>query len=453
MDYNLVECEKDLRSSEQIFKRWETDRYKISRTITASEKDKNNLNNVWEGIIPQDPNCKCKIKNPYIKSETCIACLTISRLFVNGESISEVPFSIKLGKYAGKKFIIKKFTKSNSKSYKLTDKPINLGQKILKEFDEIQKCETNFPSQINDVLFFKNKGIYIENYALISCFLEKELKKVNFPLSPTFRWIFECANDINIVEEIYDIEKLDDLYKSKKKTNISKGIIVQLFSILHYLNNYAFTHGNPNVEHLKFEKKTAKYTYDGIDINFPFSLTINPSSSSSISSINDDENIIRIYNPGNLNEKNISFSTLPKIEIQPFVNYKKKEDCGCEIPSTNTNEYTKNRTICYKIGKNPTSFLGYVKNLGIPLFYSSFDIYSFFVSLMCNDNFYNDVLKNTELLNLWKNLWNPKEYNDIMEDFENLRHNKISIPHFLGQYFLRCDALEITWDGVKKMME
>ena len=145
---------------------------------------------------------------------------------------------------------------------------------------------------------------------------------------------------------------------------------------------------------------------------------------------------------------NNTFDTQSSKDSSSKVSYEKNN----EINNGCANLYLNNRTMCYKIGKNTLSFTSYVRHLGIPLFYSSFDVYSFFISLMTNDTFYNTVLENNCLKSIWEQLWNPDQYEDMMEDFELFRGKGIytyqNNVDFLSKYFLRCDALTITRESV-----
>ncbi len=195
--------------------------------------------------------------------------------------------------------------------------------------------------------------------------------------------------------------------------------------------------------------------YEGVDIKSRTTLSISPSGFSSISS-----GKMRIYHPGGIAQKSRIHDHLPQIEVKPFLTSNKGGGCKKCVESNTLDEkhctdyYSRVRAVGYKI-RDKNSFIPYIRHLGIPLFYSSFDLYAFFISLMCSSNFYEEVMTDSLLLQIWQQLWIPSEYDIMMASFvtfrlqENMNFNLIL--DFLSSYHLRCDALECTWNSIKNL--
>ncbi len=91
----------------------------------------------------------------------------------------------------------------------------------------------------------------------------------------------------------------------------------------------------------------------------------------------------------------------------------------------------------------------YTRNLGIPLFHSSFDFYCFLVGLMSNIDFYNSVTNDEELLNIWESIWIKEEYDDVKNNIKNLGNDFESIIKFISKYHLRCNCVNYVWSKFK----
>ena len=114
----------------------------------------------------------------------------------------------------------------------------------------------------------------------------------------------------------------------------------------------------------------------------------------------------------------------------------------------------------YRIGGCDELFTIYLRNLGVPLFQSSFDLYMFFTSLMAESVFYHGVIGDPVILNIWKNLWHPQEYETVMSSLVAFHHEqRVETPSFkdiltlLKPFILRCDALQNTWRQVREELE
>lgn len=491
IEYGNISCEGTLLSADQIILRWGTDRHSIARCVSSSK-----LSDPWTGLVSQDDSCGCRLGDtgkPFTCPIACTGCNVSSRLFKKGDIVQEHPFTIQVGKYIGTKYALHSFKKGldvgfGFKGYERTDAPMVVGSLLLDHMSALQACETSFSTHVQNTSFWACKGSPIEHYIMISCFLENEMHKGGFPTIPTFRWSFQCDGNINVVEEVLSLGKgtltgvssVSEYVESPRSptarsspitpltSDTSRGIILQLVSTLHFLNRYAFTHGSPSLNCLGFSKTPSAYIYDDVKISSPVGLRIIPSTTSALSAAGINGSAVRIYHPGLILDQSVNHKLLPKIVITPFIGIK-QSDSFCNASSRADSlvvmsnpclpEYIRLRIIGYKIGSNTNSFTSYVQHLGIPLFHSSFDLYAFWVALMCESPFYQAVHNDQPLLDIWRQLWNPSEYDTMMNELQIVRQRSehdvplapSDIVTFVSSYYLRCDALENTWQHLKNL--
>lgn len=417
-----MNVKKNLLTADKIIESWELNRYQASKLL--------NLDNFPGSVIAD------KI---------------IENLFPRGVIIENSPFEIKTGKYIGNNYII---ITNHSICQGYTKVNINqLVHEVIANYQDMSLCENKFISFIQNAEFLKCNGSPTENYIMISCFIEKEMRKKGFLSKPTFRWAykFPLLNKINIIEQIPTLT----FNSIKWNLNKVKNVIYQLIIILHFLSKYAFTHGNPSLNYLNFWNESFSFEYETLNIESDILLSISPSSYSSISYM--DKVMKRIYHPGNIADQTIDVDVLPEIEFKVFDNYQTNKCKACDSSEISGNSISldesntetvvsESRISSYKIKNN---FLPYVRYLGIPLFYSSFDFYCFFVTMMSNSKFRNIVVNDIYLYNLWKELWLEDEYEIMMENLNSSDlENSEKILLFLKSFHLRCDALYLSWNYI-----
>jgi hypothetical protein len=116
------------------------------------------------------------------------------------------------------------------------------------------------------------------------------------------------------------------------------------------------------------------------------------------------------------------------------------------------------KVIGYHISDRLSYFIGYQRNLGIPLFHSSFNTYAMFTALMANYVFAQTVLNDPILSEMWRTLWKINQYTAVMNKLRvfHTREDIITssdINEFLSEFTLRCDATEEAWSQMKHILE
>ncbi len=487
-NYKLLECDQSLLTADQIIARWRQDRHAIARSLSSEGL----TTDVWKNVSVGDE-CLCRMgveEKAFTGAGACVGCNVLSRLFKQGEIATGTPFMIQIGAHTGMRMIAYTYKRGVNIGHGLagyvnTDYPARVGHHLLEELSSLQACESSFAGHVQGTSFFACQGSPVHQYMVVSCFLENELRKGGLPTTPIFRWVFECNGDVNIVEEIpslgrgtlAEITAVPEYLESPRSptarvspiipltADVARGLLLQLVSTLHFYSRYAFTHGFPGLHSLGFSKQPAAYMYDGMKVTAPITLHLIPSGSTAVSAASSEGKILRVYYPGTALERGIDVNLLPKITVTPFFGTKKVEVGTCARTSgslaTFTTPclpaYTNMRVIGYKIGSNPISFTAYVRHLGIPLFHSSFDLYAFWTALMCEEPFYLAVHNDASIVDIWRQLFAPDEYDALMLDIQKYRHRKAGsappasdeITALLSKYHLRCDALEHVWASLK----
>jgi hypothetical protein len=353
----------------------------------------------------------------------------ISRLYLDKE---KEPDSVKK---AYKIKTIKKLARCSSASCALPSKAA--GEKLLEKYAKIDYLGSD----------------KFTNNMLINWYLNSELKKMKITNIIDMFISFICNDNGYNVYEYLDIGNVTSFQnfpefletsgkpsptaKADDKTSIHKdvvlGIIVQLFSVLHYLRNYDFSHGNPNTDTIKFNKEVVSYIYDGVHISSPVTLKLLDFSTSSCTV---DEKL-RLYS------KNVvADEQLKKKNFDPIL------------------DTIEGKVMVYRL-KDPrkniksTVLYNYIKHLGLPIYSASFDAYAFMLVLMSEKSFYLTCLENSKLSNFWRNMWvEKKDFETISSRLEEIHENVISVNYddiliLLSGLSLRCDMIDHGWSLIK----
>lgn len=476
--YTDLECDKQLLSADQIISRWDFDRHQLARNVDSSK-----LANPWKNVVPQDYLCKCHLGKEHKSYEdgSCAGCAVGSRLFHREMMKLEEPFTIQAGSYKDHKMII--YSQSGHLAGYTVDKYAKQSAiDVLGHLSNLDLCTPSLNKNVNDMTFWACKGSPQEHYILVSAFLQNELHKNGLPYELSFRWVFQCRDTFNIVESIHPLGTgtLKELVKNGEylemprsptarssptvpfNTKVIRGIIFQLAATLKAYGEYILTHGDASIYNLAFCKTPISYEYAGLKVESPLTLYVIPSNNTSLSTIDNKDQLIRIFHPGSKLHQVIDIKMLPQIEVMPILGAKEIETCLptddlTEFQNPCTEEYLQNEIMTYKL--NPTSYQAYVRNLGIPLFEGSYDLYAFWAGLMCEDVFYTGIKKDKQLMDVWQDLFDYKEYEDMMNDLKLLRQrpaNEISptsdeLLEVLSKYHLRCDALNHVWNQLVKI--
>ena len=437
----------------------------------------------WSQIFPKDRNCMCKLGwgvKPYSQRQVCAGCHLVTRLVSKNKLPESSMFQIGVGKYRGSILMVRVLQKEFN-GYVKTYTPSRIAALMLKKLSLMVVCEPSFNSNLKTTYWETVSGI--DQYVIISCIIQSLMKVENLPGAPIFRWAYGCGSNTIIIDEtpslgVGSLKEIarDSNYVEQPRTpmarftsvtplsrSVVRGIIYQLVTVLNFLSKYDFIHGEPSLCSLGFSNQPCKFTHRGKSLSSPITLIIVPSAQSSISIQNNDGTNYRFYNAGKLETLEFKSNSLPIEEMVPFLGFQSGNICR-ESDSTNTfinpclPELAQSMVVGYRIGSQSDVFATYLRHIGIPLFQSSFDLYMFLSALMSESVFYYTVCNDTEILNIWRELWHPKEYDDVMACLAEIRKNEgketpsfTTLLHSLSKFIFRCDALENTWRRLQKL--
>ncbi len=466
-------------SSGSLFERWNEDRKKVSDLATEE-----NISDIFKTIFPKDTLCKSHLGTDgrhYMISQSCSGCQFISRLFKRGEEGRNKHLVVQAGEMAGKELFISHISYSIASLDPYIEQSFSreYGIRSLKSLHHMQICEHGYSTRINRTKTYGTTSP-ISNYIAISCILEQEMKNLDLPSLPMFRWMYECSDGIVMVEEkignkgnLDILSKHSDYTKSPTPTStvskirplridVCRLLLMQLAINLSFMNNYDFTHGAPCLNKIIITKEPSMIKYDSIKLESPFTLHIIPSEYSSIT-ISTREELIRLFYKSKSDINLTQLSDVLKINFQVSLGstYSPKVclPFNENVTDNMCEKYKSMRILSYKIGST-NSFDIYTREMGIALFPSSFDTYAFLVSLMVEESFYQALINDDDLNKIWTSIWLPDDFPSVMKELAILRKfssEKHTCPDYsmiremLGKFYLRCDGLHFLWQSLKNL--
>lgn len=399
----------------------------------------------------------------------CSQCRNMGRIVnISSSKINNIvysPFYIECGQLAGKVVILTKMS-ANVVFSEITQIQRSKLSSIIKDNTSISICDPKI-IDYNSLIDYIGSDPFT-NQILITWYLDSELSKVNLPHICKMYTAFICNEDGYCLYENPDIGNIkkfqqlpnllnmnDEIIINENKyrpirSDIASQIIKQLFVTFSYLSKYDFSYGEPNSNCLVFFNEPCSYNYNNIHVDSPITLklydlcnsgikiTTSTSTSSTIrlycKSIIADEQIKRIPGKFLINIMSITLPTDDINNLETVVVYRLNNI------SNNLNE-----SILYM----------YLKHLGIPLYQSSFDIYAFMVILMSEITFYSAVINDANLYKLWKSLWLPQEFINVMEKLKlfHTEHDSTSnfykVLQFLSNFHLKCNILSLCLSQIQ----
>lgn len=505
LNVNDIDYCENTRNIDNMIYQFKNDRTNIIKLLDGNVEILINL--LWSNKSPISYDRKClfnmgKTQDSYTLEERiegsfdinesliniyiCPQCKNMKRLidFSKTNKSNEIskPFTIECGIMAGEKLIV---TKSVLNAlYMIKESPPPCVAKLLKSpyINSLVKCSTNCVVPNIDQYNIDYLGLDpFTNNMLINWFLHDKLSRQKIPNIINMHMGFVCGDDGFSLYDYPDIGRVKYLHKnpdflehngqpsptSKANDNLSlerdvvKGIIKQLFALLHDLRKYDFSHGGPSTRSILFTSEPCSYMYDGYHIESPTTLKLCDFNYAGITVANKINGIkTRLYNKSIIaNEeimKNPFRPIIDTIKVKPF-SFKNNNESN-----DNTNDFEKPLSESINIYRIKDSFkhfqealiFMYIKHLGFPVYQSSFDVYGFMVSLMSEPSFFSTVMRDESMYLLWRNMWLPEEFEIIQEKMRKLHETdsmtRVSkVLRVLSGFGLRCNMINYGWDMIK----
>ena len=460
-DYNSITCLNSLCSADEIIDRMKYDSPIIFKKIQSGELD-------ISKFLPVDEECLCNMgwgKRPYVNRYFCIGCEMIRRLTDSVKIPESKTLTILVGKYKNRHIDIKEFS-GRFDPYITNEEYQALFDKFINNENTLGLMDPMFASVYKSTQMMTTESD-ITNYIMSCIFIANKMLKYKLPNVPIYDWAFYCRGVVKILEpeslEYSDLLKIESLRK-KNKTAIAHttlnpltmpvvmGILKQLVYILHFMCKYSYIHGEPNIKHLRFTEKQVIVKYEGVSVESPVILHLQPSAVSSFNVYTDSGTNYRLAHKSSLYKTFDYFYPIENMDVMVNVS---QGDVVVRNEVPMLPELAERLSYCYKIGSKLTDFLELSNNCGIPLLSSSFEFYCFMISLLCEDTFYSSFITSDDLMEVWKGLWQLSEYEAMMKELTDLKLEidvaQSDIYEMLAKFTLRSDSLIYFWNSISKL--
>jgi len=398
----------DRMSIDDIFDIYRKERRAILKVIQNNPTELQNYLSGTKSLISRDDSCPSLIfnpnePNPHLKiNRQCYHCRILSRLYNGSDEIYGNGISIILehGIEKGNKLKIYKCPNPNI-SVKVNYLSSMLLKKMLRIETDLLTCEPIL-SNMTDLTYIGTD--FFTNGLLVSLLLDQIFDQYERSYTSRIYTTFFCRDKAYVMKKDESVNTIIDLDLSNFDMKI---FLTSLSESLNILKNYEFTFGNPTIDilgltsngQLRFlklsgsgitiDKKTRLY-YHTHDINFCFDRIISP--------------------------------------MFEIINQKKKDgtiDVWYRFPSGD-------------------KLLTYLKlsHAGVPMFPSSLDIYSFWISLMSHENCRSKIVENPKLISIWESLWCYSDLEKVNRRIakEGLITDVSKISNIIHGIKLRCNA-------------
>ena len=411
---------------------------------------------------------KTVVNESVLNYYTCPQCTNMKRLVDFRQTEIGTPFFIECGDLAGEQLVI---TETYiDKLYILKESPPAAVERILANpyINSLKRCSAGCSD--SSVCNVKNIIDYIgldpfSNNMLINWYLNNKLSELDIPNVIAMHTAYVCSSKGYSLYEYPNIGRIRHLQEHPEllehmgrpsptataddkvpiSKDVVKGIIMQLFAVLHALKVYDFSHGGPSSRSILLKNSVCSYMYDGVHVECPITIKLCDLYHAGITVGNK-----RLYN-----KSVIADEELLKKPFKPII------DTATITPFSFDRSGDISETITIYRLKDPQKHLQesviylYLKYLGLPLYQSSFDAYGFMISLMADRAFYTTLMNDESCYLLWRSMWLPEEFETIQDRILKLHQSPDPVTRVdkvirvLAGLGLRCDMIEYGWDMIK----
>lgn len=470
--YHDLECCEWTRGIDTLLERYEQDRDEITSMI-LTDPDRL-INNIWksEGPLAVDNECKCRMGNGDRRSPfACAQCKNLRRLMDFRLGGIERPFQIECGTSTGKKLIVSS-TDITSPFLSWDNDSSRRARLYVEQYHNLTICGTPNVQHMRCIT-----GDSFTIRTLIMWMISKRFSEKGLPHCPNMHTVFICSGtgyslydmpSIGPITELHKIPKYHD-DKNRLKSSIVRTIIIQLLVTLMELSSMNFSHGTPSIHGLIFTKDPVSYKYDGFHVNSPITLQLSDMWNSSATfnnvhyfpkNVKNSMYIERNMFVPEIATKTVSMAHCYDVGLNDITTPIVCPANSTVCPDSTTYDACKPRSVTlYRLTNSTLDIYNALRHIGFPLYVSSFDFYSFMVSLMCDKSFFDAVLSDDKLYRLWSMMWLAedlptierfiKESHTIDIDPNNNRVASNITVNIIRGAWLRCDIVTFIWRLIK----
>lgn len=387
------------KSADKMFKIFQQMRTEFMENLHKDPEG--TLRKLWadESLLPQDKHCQFqlgitsdKLPTSMIQRQnfTCSMCKTLSKLLAGNKHTVGTTIMLECGHKSG--------CTLNIETYK------NDIFKISRDDDVLRIIANNIDTMYDDSLVFELDNF--SNILLVTLVLEKiwaeNVRKAYIG--------FSCASQGYILNDSLQYPSIDTMNDLELSPTTVDGIIGQMLVSLKQYSTAVFLIGCPSEESIGFSDESISFGYGEYTVDCDLTLKLKHMMYNSVDIV-DENKRLRIVNVNPVDKMLLrhSFSSL-------------------------VNEMTVVSTDPLVVSLSPKQFdiyQRYVK-VGVPLFASTWNVYSMMIILMMQKNIYKGVMADKKLKGIWEHMWSKndlKEINASCSQSGTLPSLKNSVPN------------------------
>lgn len=387
--------------------RYNAERISIRESLEENAED---LLYLWGDFLIVDTGCQAKM-TPRRRLQSCRHCEELGHLF---DLEVDKPFVLECGRYIGKTLIVRKPV-SEPARLEFDQELIDQGNRILRLSPLLGSCGFT----------------QVEKYLTCDNLSAEVLMRIAFNeicISPTvYLTAFQCGSSRYLVES-YSRSWVDPELELHKLTSIQcQDIFIHFIATLHCLNAHQTILGELDGRSILVKSEPPSVIYDKVHIKGPFGVSFG-------------------YTPGSsmtVGDTRICSVVTPKVvaDVHPNIHI-------WELPSGSGKV-----TTIYSLDAGTRSTFLRHRRSGIPLYPGSLELYVLLIVLSCHKKFFELITQTYR--DIWWRLWLGKGDADIVIskvlEWQTAGYNPVHdeiIDLLLGRW-LRCDALELTWEIIQ----
>lgn len=304
---------------------------------------------------------------------------------------------------------------------KIFNTPITHSKIIPSKIAYIQSIiakNTNIQSCTQDIESFKRYSYLGMDQATLDIVNRYMIKQTIKP-----KLSYRCKNSTTVVYDNYpDIDIL--INESKLNNIIVTSLIEQLVLLCREMSQNKLVHNNPVITSIKIKRHKYHRVEDNISIDSDYELLL-------------DKFELSSGQIGDMRTTNVASGV---IDSQP--------DCKIVVCRSGLTEFS---GVCsINVTNTYTSYsldpkIIDVRKSGLPLFHESLDFYGLLTILMTRKSFYDLVMSDRRLREMWLRMWDPVEYFGLIDKITKQHiepSSMLSGFDIISGSRLRCDVID-----------
>lgn len=403
------------------------------------QRDPNTLvKTIWKQDSPLaiDKGCMCQMGNGTIRSPfSCAQCKNLRRIMDFRDQGCERAFELQCGKHVGKKLQVTSIPVANP-FLSWNHAAAQRAKLFVSQYRDLMLCGTPNLESLQCIM-----GDTFTLQVLVTWVVNTLFEAKGLYHCPTMYTAFICRDKGYILSQVPSIGNIFDLYNIG--CPVARPLIIQLLVILGELSAIRFSHGTPGIRSLCFSKEPVSYMYDTVHVNA--NMTVQITNLWNACCTVGNTHYYRQNVESNLYVENTMF--IPEIVTSKTF---------CETPAGTCDTQG---TSLYRLSGTTLDVYKAMRHIGFPLYVGSFDLYCFITTLMRIPQFFEEVMTDTSLYEVWCMMWLPEDRVNVEREIK--AHSLTTYPtsanddgvvsvDIIRNKWLRCDVVAFVWSLIKR---